>query len=240
MIRLEDVTFGYDKNRTVIDHVSFHIAEGETVGLIGANGAGKSTLMKLLLGLESGSGKIMISGTEVRKDTLAAIRRTCGYVFQNSDFQMFMPTVIEDFLFGPLNYGVSREEAEKKADEVLEALGISNLKNAYSHTLSGGEKKMAAIGTVLCMEPEVILFDEPTASLDPYNRRLVIRQIKGLESTKIITSHDLDMILETCGRVIMLARGKVAADGDPRVILRDEALLNACRLELPYTFRRLQ
>ncbi len=146
---------------------------------------------------------------------------------------MFMPTVFEDMMFAPLNYGMSREEAEARVDQILGRMGLGFLKNRYNHKISGGEKRMAAIATVLAMDPEAILMDEPTSALDPYNRRIVINMIRELPQTKIITSHDLDMIMDTCSRVILIADGRVAADGPAEVILRDKELLEANHLELP-------
>ena len=234
MIEFQDVSFSYEPGRPVIEHLSFHIAPGETVGLIGANGAGKSTVMKLLLGLISGEGTVRVKGVPVEKKTLAEVRRTLGFVLQNSDHQMFMPTVYEDTMFAPLNYGVAREEAEKRVDAVLQQLGVEGLKHRHNHRISGGEKRMAAIATILAMEPEAILMDEPTAALDPYNRRLVINTIRSLGQTKLITSHDLDMILDTCERVILLSSGKIVADGPASEILHDRELLEANRMELPF------
>ena len=237
MIRLENVSFEYEQGNPVIDNMSFDIRDGEAVGLIGANGAGKSTIMKLLLGLVFGSGKILIDDIEVNRNNLGKIREKLGFVLQNSDNQMFMPTVYEDMMFAPLNYMVSREDAEKRVDEVLDRLGLQYLKHKYNHKISGGEKRMAAIATILAMEPEAILMDEPTSALDPYNRRVVINTIRDLKQTKIITSHDLDMILDTCDRVILINEGKVVADGDADVILRDRELLEANHMELPLRFQ---
>ena len=233
MIEFQHVDFAYEKGKPVIRDLCFRIEDGESVGLIGANGAGKSTVMKLLLGLLTGEGTILVDGLNVGKKDLAEVRRRLGFVLQDSDDQMFMPTVYEDMMFAPLNYGMSREEAEKKVDAALERLGLTELKHRHNHRLSGGEKRMAAIATILAMEPEGILMDEPTSALDPCNRRLVIGIIRSLKQTRIITSHDLDMILDTCGRVILLSEGRVAADGPAEQILRDKALLEANRLELP-------
>lgn len=218
--------------------ISFRIGDGESVGLIGANGAGKSTVMKLMLGLLTGQGRILVNGLTAEKKNLAEIRRRLGFVLQDSDDQMFMPTVFEDMIFGPMNYGLSRDEAERRVDAVLESLGLTELKHRHNHRISGGEKRMAAIATVLAMEPEAILMDEPTSALDPCNRRLVIRTIRELPGTKIITSHDLDLILDTCERVILLSDGRIAADGAARSILTDRALLEAHRLELPLSMSR--
>lgn len=233
LIEFQNVSFAYEKGSVVLRDISFTIAEGEAVGLIGANGAGKSTLMKVLLGLEQAEGTILVDGLAVTKKNLPQIRQKLGFVLQNSDNQMFMPTVYEDMMFAPLNYGLAREAAESRVDEALHRLGLEDLKYRHNHRLSGGEKRMAAIATILAMEPDAVLMDEPTSALDPYNRRVIINTIRSLARTKIITSHDLDMIMDTCDRVILLSAGEVAADGPADRILRDRALLEANRLELP-------
>ena len=238
MIEFDNVSFSYESNAPVIKDLSFKIKDGESVGLIGANGAGKSTIMKLLLGLVQGEGKILVDDIEVNKENLSKIRKKLGFVLQNSDNQMFMPTVYEDMMFGPLNYMVSREEADKRVNEVLDRLGLQHLKNKYNHKISGGEKRMAAIATVLAMEPEAVLMDEPTSALDPYNRRVVINTIKELSQTKIITSHDLDMIMDTCERVILISGGAIVADGRAEDILSDQELLEANHMELPLSLSR--
>ena len=233
MIDFQNVSFAYETGRPVLRELNFRIGRGEAVGLIGANGAGKSTVMKLLLGLLQGEGKILVDGVEVKRASLGEIRRKLGFVLQNSDDQMFMPTVYEDMIFAPLTYLLSREEADARVDAVLARLHLEDLKHRYNHRISGGEKRMAAIATILAMEPEAILMDEPTSALDPCNHRLVINTIRELPQTKLITSHDLDMILDTCERVILLSNGRVAADGPAETILRDRALLEANRMELP-------
>lgn len=235
MIEFDHVSFSYESDAPVLRDVSFHIVPGEAVGLIGANGAGKSTIMKLLLGLlPCKEGVIRVDGVPVEKKNLPQIRRTLGFVLQDSDSQMFMPTVYEDMMFAPRNYGLSKEEAEAKVDEVLERLGLTQLKHRYNHKISGGEKRMAAIATILAMEPKAILMDEPSIALDPVNRRTVIHAVNVLGMTKLIASHDLDMILDTCDRVILLSGGEIAADGDAEKILRDQALLERHRMELPF------
>ena len=234
MIRFQDVSFSYDREHDVVHDLSFSIGKGESVGLIGANGAGKSTIMKLLLGLLTGQGRITVDALEVNKKNLSAVRQKIGFVLQDSDNQMFMPTVYEDMIFGPRNYGLSREETEKRVDKVLKGLGIEKLKHCYNHKISGGEKRMAAIATILAMEPEAIVMDEPSTALDPVNRRTVINTIKTLPQTKLIASHDLDMILDTCQRVILLSGGTIVADGSAEDILRNQKLLEANRMELPF------
>ena len=234
MLEFRNVSFSYEPGTPVLDNLSFHIRKGETVGLIGANGAGKSTIMKLMLGLLPAQGEILVDGMPVTKQNLSVIRQKIGFVLQDSDNQMFMPTVYEDMILGPRNYGLSKEEAERRVDEVLAQLDLTALKHRHNHKLSGGEKRMAAIATILAMQPEAILMDEPSTALDPVNRRTVIRTVNALPQTKLIASHDLDMILDTCDRVILLANGKIAADGKADVILRDRALLEANRMELPF------
>ena len=159
MIEFRNVSFSYDLEHPVVEHLNFTIQRGENVGLIGANGAGKSTMMKLLLGLLRGQGEIIVDNLPLNQQNLPAIRQKIGFVLQDSDNQMFMPTVYEDMTFGPRNYGLSKEETEHRVDEVLNRLGLSELKHRYNHKISGGEKRMAAIATILAMEPETILMD---------------------------------------------------------------------------------
>ncbi|MCR5799943.1 MAG: energy-coupling factor ABC transporter ATP-binding protein [Lachnospiraceae bacterium] len=237
MIGFEDISIEYEKGIKVIEGFSTVIRTGENVGLIGANGAGKSTLMKAMLGLLPYSGRIVVDDIKVGPASTAEIRNKLGFILQNSDNQMFMPTVIEDLMFGPMNYGMSPEEAEKKADEVLEKLGLTDIKTRHNHKISVGEKRMAAIASVLTMEPEYLLMDEPTSALDPYNRRVVIDIINSLDKTCIIASHDLDMIMDTCQRVILLSKGKIVYDGDCEELMKNGALLKAHRMELPLRYQ---
>ena len=234
MLEFRNVSFSYEPGTPVIDDLSFHIRKGETVGLIGANGAGKSTIMKLMLGLLPAQGEILVEGMPVTKQNLSVIRQKIGFVLQDSDNQMFMPTVYEDMIFGPRNYGLTREEADARVDRVLKELGLESLKHRHNHKISGGEKRMAAIATILAMEPEMIVMDEPSTALDPVNRRRVISTINSRKETKLIASHDLDMILDTCQRVILLNHGRIVADGEAETVLRDRALLEANRMELPF------
>ena len=234
MLEFRNVSFSYEPGTPVLDNLSFHIRRGETVGLIGANGAGKSTIMKLMLGLLPAQGEILVDGMPVTKQNLPPIRQKIGFVLQDSDNQMFMPTVYEDMIFGPRNYGLSREEADARVDRVLKELGLESLKYRHNHKISGGEKRMASIATILAMEPEMIVMDEPSTALDPVNRRRVISTINSRKETKLIASHDLDMILDTCQRVILLNHGRIVADGEAETILRDQALLEANRMELPF------
>lgn len=234
MIKFENVIFGYGEEKKVLNNVSFQIEEGEQVGLIGANGAGKSTLMKTMLGLIVAKGKITVDGIEVNQENLGKIRQYLGYVLQDSDNQMFMPTVYEDMIFGPLNYGKSREEADQLVQSALEKLGLMHLKDRQNYKMSGGEKRMAAIATILAMNPKVMLMDEPSTALDPKNRRRLIQILQKLPATKIIATHDLDLVLETCDRVLVLNQGKLVADGSVQDILWNREFLEKYDLELPF------
>lgn len=218
----------------MIESLSFTIAKGESVGLIGANGAGKSTILKLISGLLTGRGTINVGGLTVNKQNIPAIRQKIGFVLQDSDSQMFMPTVYDDMTFGPRNYGLSKDEADRRVDAILTRLGLQDLKYCYNHKISIGEKRMAAIATILAMEPEMLLMDEPTTALDPANRRIVINTINTLPQTKLIASHDLDMILDTCQRVLLLSHGKVVIDGSAETILHNKVLLESNHMELPF------
>lgn len=232
MLKFEHVSVQYG-DRQVLRDLSFTLRPGEQVGLIGANGAGKSTLMKAALGLVAYTGKITVDDLPVTQQTLATVRQKLGYVLQDADDQMFMPTVLDDLLFGPMNYGLTREQAMLRAEQTLQALHLEHLMHRHNHKMSGGEKRMAAIATVLAMQPELLLMDEPSTALDPRNRRTLITVLRERPEGKLIASHDLDLVLETCDRVLLLSDGQLAADGPTQQLLRDEALLRRCGLELP-------
>lgn len=234
LIEIKDASFAYEKGRPVLQNLTFQVEKGEAIGLIGANGIGKSTLLKMLTGLLEHEGSIRLFNMEVCRENLAEIRKRTGYVFQDSDSQLFMPTVYDDLAFGPRNYGIGKAEVEQRVDDALMRTNISHLKYRQNYKLSGGEKRMACIATILAMKPEIILMDEPSIALDPCNRRTLINTLNGMEETKLIASHDLDMILETCDRVILLGPDGVKADGDAEEILCNRELLESCRLELPY------
>jgi len=237
-LEVRDLQFAYPDGQVAIKDISFTIHHGESVGIIGANGAGKSTLLMLIMGLLfPTSGEVLVGDVRVTKKTLPMIRQRLGMVFQNPDDQLFMTTVYDDVAFGPRNYNMDEEEVEKRVKEALEAVGIAHLKDRAPYKLSGGEKRSAAIAAVLSMQPDILIMDEPTSALDPKSRRKVIELLKGFKHTKIITSHDLDMVFETCSRVIVINQGEIAADGEGAKILRDSKLLESCGLEIPLSFQ---
>ncbi len=239
MIEVKNVSFSYSNNKEVISDMSFNVNKNECIGIIGANGAGKSTILKLLVGLELRfNGDILVEGLNLNKKNLNDIRKLIGYVFQDSDSQLFMPTVYEDIAFAPRNYGLSKEDIEKRTLMAMESVGISELKNRPIYSLSGGQKKLVSIATVLSMQPEILIFDEPTIALDPKNRRRFIEIINSLNITKIITSHDLDLIYDTCNRTILIDNGKKIADGNTKEILTNKDLLEEHGVELPLSMTR--
>lgn len=240
MIKIEDLRFCYRADRYVLDGVSLSVARGESVGIIGANGVGKSTFLKILTGLlPEYEGQIRIAGISLERKNYGEIRRRLGYVFQDSDSQLFMNTVEEDVAFGPMNYGFSGAEVKEAVRAALEKTHIEKLAKRHVYRLSGGEKKLAAIAGILALQQDegVILMDEPSASLDPANRENLIQVIKELKGTKLLASHDLDFIYDTCERTVLLSDGKIAYDGATKEILRDRELLEDNGLRLPLSFR---
>ena len=218
----------------ILDSVSFTLTAGEKVALIGENGAGKSTLLMSLVGITPiESGNIHVNQIELNKKNLAKIRAETGVVFQNPDDQLFMPKVYDDIAFGPRNLGIAEDEINVRIDTVLEKLGISHLRERMTGRLSGGEKRRIAIATVLVMNPSVLLFDEPSSFLDPKSRRLLIKELLSLQYTQFIATHDLDLALEVCDRVIVLQNGKIQAEGTVKEILTNQELLDKFGLELP-------
>ncbi len=233
-IDIADLSFEYEEGKKILEDLSISFHEHDAVGIIGANGAGKSTFLKLLVGLEmASSGSIRIEEIPVEKRTLSRIREKIGYVFQDSDAQLFMTTVRDDVAFAPRNYGLPEEEVTRRVDRALDRVHISHLAGKAIYKLSGGEKKLASIATILSMTPDIILMDEPSIALDPKNRRNLIHVLNEFDHLKVIASHDLDFIWDTCSRVVLMDHGTFVADGTPEEILRDEALLSAHGLELP-------
>ena len=245
ILEIENLSFGYGSfhqrlGDKVLKDINFCIDEGDSVGLIGANGVGKSTMLKLLSGLlDMQEGRIRIAGLEMKKENLAQIRAEIGYVFQDSDSQLFMSTVYEDVAFAPRNYGKREETVERLTMRALGQVGMEGKKDRQIYRLSGGEKKLASIATVLAMEAKLMLLDEPSVALDPKNRRNLIQVLKGLPGAKIIASHDLDFVYDTCERVLLLSNGCIVKDGDAKEILTDRILLESQGLELPLSFSRL-
>lgn len=233
-IDIRALTHAYADGPTALSGVELRIEAGEAVAIVGANGAGKSTLLQHLNGLlHADSGSVRIEGITVGRDTLAEVRRRVGFVFQDPDDQLFMPTVQDDVAFGPLNQGSRTADAQTRALAALDAVGAAHLAARAPYRLSGGEKRAVALAGVLAMAPSVLVLDEPTSALDPAARRRLIGWLRGFAHTRVIATHDLDLVLALCPRVVMLHRGCIAADGASADLLADAALLATCGLELP-------
>ena len=234
MIEIKNISYAYENNKNVLSDITISIKEGESVGIVGANGAGKSTLLKILVGLCDGfSGEVIVDGFNLNKKNLNNIRKKAGYVFQDSDSQLFMTNVYDDVAFAPKNYGYSKEETDRLVKNALESVGAQKLIDRKTYKLSGGEKKMVSIATVLSVVPDIILMDEPTIALDPSNRRKLINLLNTFSRTKLIASHYLDMVMDTCERTILINNGKIIADAPTKKVLTDKKLLEDNGLELP-------
>ncbi|MPW26780.1 ATP-binding cassette domain-containing protein [Alkalibaculum sp. M08DMB] len=237
-IILEEVIYTYPDGKEALNNISFEVHHGESVAIIGSNGAGKSTLLLTLVGiLFPSSGKITIGDVPVTKQTLSLIRQKIGFTFQNADDQLFNGSVYDDVAFGPRNYKLSESDVEKKVSKALEIVGITHLRDRPPYKLSGGEKRSVSIAAVLSMDPDILLMDEPSAALDPKSRRRLINLLLDFKHTKLITTHDLDMVLDVCDRTIVLGNGKILADGSTVDILNDEKLLDECGLEKPLSLQ---
>lgn len=230
--------FAYPDGRIALRGVDLTIEAGERVAVLGPNGAGKTTLALHLNGIyEAASGSVAIGDLLVRDDNLAEIRRRVGLVFQDSNDQLFMPNVGEDVAFGPANLGISGLDLERRVTQALRAVGGGDLISRPSHHLSGGERRRAALATVLAMEPDVLVFDEPSSDLDGAGRRELVATLVPLEMTQLIITHDLPLALELCPRAVIMRQGRVVADGATKELLMDSDLLAENRLELPFGFR---
>lgn len=238
IVEFKDVHFQYPDGTEPLRGLSFRITHGESVGIVGANGAGKSTLLLHMNGcLLPSKGTIEIGDHQMTKQTRREIRKKVGMVFQNPDDQLFMPTVFDDVAFGPLNLGLATEKVRERVEASLERVGGLALMHKPPHHLSGGQKSAVAIASVIAMQPDILVMDEPASSLDPKARRSLISLLNDFEHTKIIASHDLDLILDVCERCIVIKNGSVMADGPAEQILSDRALLEENHLELPLSLQ---
>ncbi len=235
MININQIDVSYQNGHPALKNMSLQVNKNETVGLIGANGAGKSTLIKTIVGiLLPESGSIEIDGLTVTKSNLRKIRERVGVVFQNPEDQLFMSNVYDDIAFGIRNMGFDEVNVEQKVSKILKNLGIERLIEQNSSKLSGGEQRLVAIASVMVMEPGFVIFDEPTSFLDPKTRRKLIGLLKGYSVTKLIATHDLDMALELCDRVIILKGGEVFLQGNAKEVLSNREWMEAAELELPF------
>ncbi len=233
-IKIVSLHFSYPTKKEILSHINLDAEGPQSIGIIGANGVGKSTLLKLLVGLQPYSyGTITINQLPLIKSNLPHLRQQVGYVFQEAQHQLFMSTVFEDVAFGPRNYGYPPKDVYLRVMEALQKVHMEAFKDEPIYQLSGGQKKLVSIATILSMTPNIILLDEPSSGLDPRNRKQLMTILNAMKLLKIIASHDLDFIYDTCERTLLLSKGTLVADGPTREILRDENLLINNGLELP-------
>ena len=236
-LAVRDLAFSYPDGHQALFGVDLDIARGERVALLGANGAGKTTFVMHLNGLLSGgTGSVEVAGLPVVKENLAEIRRRVGVVFQDPDDQLFMPTVRDDIAFGPANLGLTGDALQARVDEALARVDMLEFADRPPHHLSFGQRRRVAVATVLAMEPEILVLDEPSSNLDPASRRELADILKSLDVTILMVTHDLPYALELCPRSVVMGAGRVVADGSTRDILLNEDVMRANRLELPFGF----
>jgi cobalt/nickel transport system ATP-binding protein len=232
-IEVENLSYTYGDGHEALRDVSLHIAPGEKVSLLGPNGAGKSTLILHLNGiLKTQAGRVTVCGLEVTEKTLGSVRAAVGLVFQNPDDQLFSPTVFDDVAYGPIYQGLKPADVRARVDDALAAVGMDGYKARVSHHLSAGEKKRIAIATVLSMQPEILVLDEPTAGLDPRARRGLINLLRDLPQTMLVATHDIRMVLDLLPRAVIMDRGCIVADASSGKLLADAPLLEAHGLEV--------
>ena len=232
-IALKNICFSYGEERAILTDINLGIGAGETVGLIGANGAGKTSLFLAICGiLKPTYGEIRLFDRPIKA---GQFNPEIGLVFQNPDDQLFCPTVRDDIAFGLENIELSPDEVEVRVNAALSLTGVTHLAERISHQLSGGEKCMVAIAAVLAMLPQIVLYDEPSANLDLRARRRLINFLKSSHETTMISSHDLELIIEVCDRVVMLNQGRMVADGTPREIMSNSSLMETNGLEVPHS-----
>ena len=224
-IEVENLSFSYPDGHQVLHQVSFKISPGEKAALVGPNGAGKSTLLLHLNGILQGKGEVRVCGIPITEKNLNEVRASVGLVFQDPDDQLFSPTVFEDVAFGPLYMGLTQEEVHHRVSQALSAVGMLGSEGRISHHLSGGEKKKISIATVLSMNPEILVLDEPTAGLDPRNRRRLIHLLQDLPQTMLVSTHDIAMVAEIFARTIVIDEGRIVGDGPTEDILSNSHFL---------------
>jgi cobalt/nickel transport system ATP-binding protein len=237
VIELRQVAFAYPDGHQALFGVDLHIHPGERVALLGPNGAGKTTLVLHLNGiLRPGAGSVRVSGLPVSDETVGEVRRRVGIVFQDPDDQLFMPTVRDDVAFGPLNLGLGGTELEDRVDAALDVVGMREFASRPPHHLSFGQRRRVAIATVLAMEPEILVLDEPSSNLDPTSRRELAEILETLPVTVLMVTHDLPYAAQLCERSVVLHEGVIAVDGSTLEVLADTGTMARHRLELPFGF----
>ena len=236
-LNINNLSFEYPDGHEALKNINLNLSNGERLGVLGPNGAGKTTLILHLNGiLGELKGNIQLNQVSYTEDNISKIRKSVGLVFQDPDDQLFMPTVLEDVMFGPKNFGFSEEQVEANSMIALEQVKMLEFIDKPPHHLSFGQKRKIAIASVLASEPELLVLDEPSSNLDPASRRELIDILKNLKVSIILVTHDLPMALEICNRSIILNNGQITADADTYKILKDSKVMEENRLELPFGF----
>ena len=239
ILEAKEIVYRYPDGTKALNGVNFKVEKGEMVALLGPNGAGKSTLFLHFNGiLKPSAGQVLVKGAPIKYNSkgLLEVRKTVGIVFQNSDDQLFAPTVKQDVAFGPLNLGLSEKEVEKRVKESLKAVGMEGFENKPPHHLSGGQKKRVAIAGILAMEPEVIVLDEPTAGLDPLGASQIMKLLYDLNKkgiTIIISTHDVDLVPIYANRVYIMSEGQIIKEGAPKEVFSNSEIIRKANLRLP-------
>ncbi len=232
-IDITNFSFHYPDGTAALTDVSLSIAHGEKVVLIGPNGAGKSSLLLAMAGFAQGTGSVQVDGLAVTKKNLKAIRRILGCCLESPDDQLFMPTLFEDIAFGPLNMGLAEPEITRRVTQALTTVGLQDKAHKPPHHLSAGQKRAAAIATVLSMDPKIITLDEPDGSLDPRHRIQLQTLLRSLTQTLIVATCNMNFAYAIADRILLVDRGQIVADGSPQTIMTNPSLLEEHGLELP-------
>jgi len=234
VIQIEHLSYNYPDGTPALRDIHLEVSPHESVAILGPNGAGKSTLIYHLNGTLMGDGKVIILGIPVEKDNLKEVRRKVGLVFQSPEDQLFCPTVFDDVAFGPLNMGLDEEEVRRRVQKALEMMGLRGFEGRSAHHLSEGEKKRVALATVLSMDSEILVLDEPTDNLDPAGSRMLIERIHSIPQTKIIVTHHLPVAFDLCERAVLLHEGRKIEDLSMEELLKDRALLERFGFDADY------
>ena len=234
IIEIHNLSFAYPGSIAALHDINLRVEAHEKVAAVGPNGAGKSTLFLHLNGILRGQGRVRVAGLDMNDKTIRAVRAKVGMVFQDPDDQLFSPTIFDDVAFGPLHMGCAPAEVDERVTQALAAVGMAGHQKRMPHHLSLGERKRVAIATVLAIDPEILVLDEPSAGLDPRTRRKLIKLLHALPQTMLIASHDMRLVWDLCPRAVILDRGRIVADGATTELLQDAALMERHGLETPY------
>jgi len=237
-IEIENLSYKYPDGTAALGNITISVEHGQTLALIGPNGAGKSTLLLAMAGFIKGTGKVLIDGLQINRKNLKKIRTSLGACLEDPDDQLFMPTLFDDVAFGPLNMGLEAKQVKTRVADALKTVGLADMADKAPHHLSAGQKRAAAIATILSMSPKIITLDEPDGSLDPRNRNNLIKLLADLPQTLIIATSNMDFAAAVADRAVLLDNGCIIADGDAEKVMSDSKLMTEHGLEVPAKLRK--